>query len=123
MGRKGSRQRVGGVTASQGFKEFSEPRETSAFAFHRAPIDRSGLGKRTPEACRIKSCKHKVIISVWGFSLQHLCYCLAWFLNQCGFYLNGKSMLVRARSYIFIGGAVSCRGGFRFAELLQLLEV
>lgn len=34
-----SKQKVKGVTARQSFKEFSEPRETSAFALHNAPTD------------------------------------------------------------------------------------
>lgn len=39
MGKKERGQKVKGMTASQSFKKFSEPRETSAFALHNAPTD------------------------------------------------------------------------------------
>lgn len=39
MEKKERGQKVKGVTASQSFKEFSEPRETFAFALHNAPTD------------------------------------------------------------------------------------
>jgi hypothetical protein len=54
MDKKRRVQRVKGVTLGQSFMEFSEPRETSAFPFHNAPIT-SGLGKRTLEASVMKS--------------------------------------------------------------------
>lgn len=39
MRKKGRGQRVKGVTGSQSLKEFSEPREASAFASQNAPTD------------------------------------------------------------------------------------